>query len=133
MRAGRAFPVAGSNQHLSVAVALAAVELVNRHTVIIRKALVHSRRALDTPLAISNTGGVASLELKGIHKVFQKTPEEAICAVETVNCAVADGELVTVLGPSGCGKTTLLRLIGAGKMRHERNLAYGRMGNRIDL
>jgi iron(III) transport system ATP-binding protein len=32
-------------------------------------------------------------------------------AVDTVNFAIAPGELVTLLGPSGCGKTTTLRAI----------------------
>ncbi|MEM1267548.1 MAG: ABC transporter ATP-binding protein [Pseudomonadota bacterium] len=32
-------------------------------------------------------------------------------AVEALDLAVADGELVTLLGPSGCGKTTTMRAI----------------------
>ncbi len=34
-------------------------------------------------------------------------------AIEQVNIAVADGEVVSLIGPSGCGKSTLLN-IGAG-------------------
>lgn len=33
-------------------------------------------------------------------------------ALEGVELAVADGEVVAVLGPSGCGKSTLLELVG---------------------
>src|SRR5215207_8398270 len=32
-------------------------------------------------------------------------------ALEPVNLAIADNDLVTILGPSGCGKSTLLRLV----------------------
>src|SRR4051794_35496910 len=35
----------------------------------------------------------------------------AVTAVDGVNLALADGELVSLLGPSGCGKTTTLRMI----------------------
>jgi thiamine transport system ATP-binding protein len=38
-------------------------------------------------------------------------PEAAGPAVDTLDLAVADGEVVAVLGPSGCGKTTLLRVV----------------------
>jgi multiple sugar transport system ATP-binding protein len=49
---------------------------------------------------------MASLELKGIHKVFADQH-----AVENIDLAVADGELLVLLGPSGCGKSTLMRII----------------------
>jgi len=49
---------------------------------------------------------MASLELKGIHKVFGEQH-----AVEDVNLSVGDGELLVLLGPSGCGKSTLMRII----------------------
>jgi NitT/TauT family transport system ATP-binding protein len=39
----------------------------------------------------------------------QEAPELMV-ALDRVNAAVRQGELVTLLGPSGCGKTTLLRL-----------------------
>jgi thiamine transport system ATP-binding protein len=38
-------------------------------------------------------------------------PEAAGPAVDALDLAVADGEVVAVLGPSGCGKTTLLRVV----------------------
>jgi multiple sugar transport system ATP-binding protein len=60
---------------------------------------------------LSTLPAVASLELKGIHKVFQKSQADAVCAVDSVSCSIADGEMVTIVGPSGSGKTTLLRLI----------------------
>ncbi|MCB0252069.1 MAG: ABC transporter ATP-binding protein, partial [Anaerolineae bacterium] len=35
----------------------------------------------------------------------------AVAAVDSLDLAVAPGELVVLAGPSGCGKTTTLRLI----------------------
>jgi NitT/TauT family transport system ATP-binding protein len=37
--------------------------------------------------------------------------QSSFVALEDVNLAVADREIVTVIGPSGCGKTTLLNLV----------------------
>jgi iron(III) transport system ATP-binding protein len=50
--------------------------------------------------------------LKDITKIFP-TPEgkEETIAVNHIDLALEDGELVTLLGPSGCGKTTTLRMI----------------------
>jgi multiple sugar transport system ATP-binding protein len=50
---------------------------------------------------------VATLRLDGIHKVY---PGGHV-ALEGVDLAVADGELVVLVGPSGCGKSTALRLV----------------------
>jgi len=46
------------------------------------------------------------MTLKNITKRFDNT-----VAVDRINLAVEEGELVFFLGPSGCGKTTLLRVI----------------------
>lgn len=46
------------------------------------------------------------LELKRIHKSYDKTP-----VLKEISFQVRDGEIVSILGPSGCGKTTLLNLI----------------------
>jgi NitT/TauT family transport system ATP-binding protein len=45
--------------------------------------------------------------LRGIAKTFPN----GVRALDGVDLAVRDGELLTLLGPSGCGKSTLLRLI----------------------
>jgi len=50
------------------------------------------------------------LVLKSLVKVFGAS-ENAFTAVDNVNIAVKEGELVTLLGPSGCGKTTTLRMV----------------------
>jgi putative spermidine/putrescine transport system ATP-binding protein len=46
------------------------------------------------------------LELKKLTKAYATT-----LAVDDVNLAVEQGELVAFLGPSGCGKTTTLRMV----------------------
>lgn len=50
---------------------------------------------------------MALLRCKSLHKSF----EPGRSAIDGVNLAVEEGEIVTLLGPSGCGKTTLLRMI----------------------
>ena len=50
-----------------------------------------------------STGG-GTLRITGAHVSFEGTR-----ALDGVDLAVGDGELVVLLGPSGCGKTTLLR------------------------
>ncbi len=47
-----------------------------------------------------------SLELSGLRKRFDET-----VAVDGVDLALGEGEILTLLGPSGCGKTTVLRLV----------------------
>ncbi|MFA7636661.1 MAG: sn-glycerol-3-phosphate ABC transporter ATP-binding protein UgpC [Monoglobales bacterium] len=50
---------------------------------------------------------MASLQLKGIHKVYPGGVE----AVKDFNMEIADKDFIILLGPSGCGKTTTLRMI----------------------
>ncbi|MGA2174009.1 MAG: ABC transporter ATP-binding protein [Verrucomicrobiota bacterium] len=47
-----------------------------------------------------------SIELKNVTKRYGQ-----VTAVEDINFAVTEGELLALLGPSGSGKTTILRLI----------------------
>ena len=49
---------------------------------------------------------MAFIELKNLYKCFQK-----VVAVNRIQLAVDQGEMLTLLGPSGCGKTTTLRCI----------------------
>ena len=46
------------------------------------------------------------LKIENLEKTYGK--QQVLC---DINCAVKDGEFVSVLGPSGCGKTTLMRII----------------------
>src|SRR5437764_13024152 len=58
--------------------------------------------------------GSATRSLITIHNVSKTyvTPSSGdVHALDRVNLAIADGELVCVVGPSGCGKSTLLRML----------------------
>jgi multiple sugar transport system ATP-binding protein len=50
---------------------------------------------------------VATIELDGLTKVYA----DGTRAVDGLDLAVDDGELVVFVGPSGCGKTSALRMI----------------------
>ena len=52
------------------------------------------------------TPAAEALRLEGIHKAFG-----SFVALQSIDLAIPEGELVCFLGPSGCGKTTLLRII----------------------
>jgi len=49
---------------------------------------------------------MAVIEIKNISKHFDN-----VKAVNGVDLAIQEGELLVILGPSGCGKTTLMRMI----------------------
>ena len=55
------------------------------------------------------------LEFRNVVKRFPALRKggEPIIAVESLNFALADGEVVSIIGPSGCGKSTLLNM-GSG-------------------
>ncbi len=55
---------------------------------------------------------MALLELEGVVKHYRGAAEE-VRAVDGVDLAIEQGEMVALLGPSGSGKTTLLLLIAA--------------------
>jgi ABC-type lipoprotein export system ATPase subunit len=52
----------------------------------------------------------AAVEARQLFRVYS-TPEGDAPALQGLDLAVAEGEVVVVLGPSGSGKTTLLRLL----------------------
>ncbi len=53
----------------------------------------------------------AVLRLSGVSKVYSGPPE--VRALDGIDLAVEQGELLAVIGPSGSGKSTLLHIMGA--------------------
>ncbi len=62
----------------------------------------------------------AHLQVTGISKHYG-----GLRVIDTLDFAVARGELVSLLGPSGCGKTTLLRLIAGLTHADAGNITLG--------
>lgn len=54
---------------------------------------------------------MARVELQNVTKTFRETNGASVRAVNEINLAIEDKELLAIVGPSGCGKTTTLRLI----------------------
>lgn len=54
---------------------------------------------------------MARVVIEHLTKVFERPGRAEVRALESINLAVEDKELMVLVGPSGCGKTTLLRLV----------------------
>ena len=54
---------------------------------------------------------MASLVLDRVTKTYQPRGKKPVLAVDDLNLAIKDGEIVGLLGSSGCGKTSTLRMI----------------------
>ncbi len=54
---------------------------------------------------------MATLTLDSVSKVYKAARGKPVLAVDAVDMAVADGEIIGLLGSSGCGKTSTLRMI----------------------
>lgn len=52
-----------------------------------------------------------TLALENLSKTFPKGRLAPVVAVDRLNLAIEEGELLVLVGPSGCGKTTVLRLL----------------------
>ncbi len=63
---------------------------------------------------------MAVLETRGLKKYFGE-----VKAVDGVDLATKEGELLVLLGPSGCGKTTLLRMIAGLEQPTEGDVLIG--------
>src|SRR6201987_6491886 len=63
------------------------------------------------------------LEYRNVTMRFRQDGGQTMTAVQDVNIAVRDGEVVSLIGPSGCGKSTLLN-IGSGLYRPSQGDAY---------
>ncbi len=58
-------------------------------------------------IAVRYAPAVATIELDHVTKVYA----DGTRAVDGLNLAIDDGELVVFVGPSGCGKTSALRMV----------------------
>jgi NitT/TauT family transport system ATP-binding protein len=58
------------------------------------------------------TGPLASIEIADLARSFATASGAPLIALDGVEFAVPDRQVVAVLGPNGCGKSTLLRVIG---------------------
>jgi multiple sugar transport system ATP-binding protein len=54
---------------------------------------------------------VVTLTLDRVSKVYGQRGPNPVLAVDGVEMAIDDGEIVGLLGSSGCGKTSTLRMI----------------------
>ncbi|HWL69550.1 MAG TPA: ABC transporter ATP-binding protein, partial [Geminicoccus sp.] len=54
---------------------------------------------------------MAELNLTAVDKIYQSRGKPPVHAVQSVDMAIGDGEIVGLLGSSGCGKTSTLRMI----------------------
>jgi spermidine/putrescine transport system ATP-binding protein len=53
----------------------------------------------------------AAIDVRSTSKIYGKSRDDGVVALDDVSLLIQDNEFFTLLGPSGCGKTTLLRLI----------------------
>ncbi len=67
--------------------------------------------AAAPPAAPAATPDRALIEAQRVHKTYVSASGSKVHALDGIDLAVRDGELVTIVGPSGCGKSTLLRMI----------------------
>src|SRR3712207_3894560 len=54
--------------------------------------------------------GTEAIAVRGVSRTF-RSPRGDVLALDGLDLAVAEGEVLALVGPSGCGKSTLLELI----------------------
>jgi len=66
---------------------------------------------LTRPAGGDATAAAPLIAVAGLNKTYRTRGGESVVALQDIDFAVADGELVTIVGPSGCGKSTLLKIL----------------------
>ncbi|MCB1884086.1 MAG: ABC transporter ATP-binding protein [Geminicoccaceae bacterium] len=75
---------------------------------------------------------MATLTLDRVSKIYGHGGKDALKAVNDVNMAIDDGEIIGLLGSSGCGKTSTLRMIAGFEGVTEGDVKIGdRVVNRL--
>jgi NitT/TauT family transport system ATP-binding protein len=61
---------------------------------------------------MARVSGAGDIEVRGLRKVFQQTRTgDSVVAIERLDFAVAQGDMVAIVGQTGCGKSTFLNLL----------------------
>ena len=68
---------------------------------------------------------MAELRLEKLTKIYRPRGRAPVLAVDHVDLAVGDGEIVGLLGSSGCGKTSTLRMIAGFESATEGRILCG--------
>ena len=71
---------------------------------------------------------MASVTLEQVSKIYGHKGKAGIRAVKSVDMAIHDGEIISLLGSSGCGKTSTLRMIAGFESVSEGSI---RIGDRV--
>ena len=64
---------------------------------------------------------MAEIEFENVSKIY----DDGTLAVEDLDLAIEDGELMVMVGPSGCGKTTALRMLAGLEEISEGTISIG--------
>jgi multiple sugar transport system ATP-binding protein len=64
---------------------------------------------------------LAEITFEGVSKIY----DDGTLAVDDLDLAIEDGELMVVVGPSGCGKTTALRMLAGLEEISEGTISIG--------
>jgi len=70
--------------------------------------------------------GAGAIDVAGLRKVFHQTGTgEAVVAIERLDFAVREGEMVAIVGQTGCGKSTFLNILIGLERPTEGRVAIG--------
>jgi putative ABC transport system ATP-binding protein len=52
------------------------------------------------------------IHLKNISKIYNKSGQEKVIALDGINLEISKGEFVAIIGSSGSGKSTMMNILG---------------------